>query len=62
MKSTAWYIFGMSIAHSVICALSWSWALGLHFDWWKLPIIGALSSILNLIIIVVTKAISKAQQ
>lgn len=40
----------MAFTYAVICGLSWHWILGLPFDWWKLPIIGAFNGVLNMLV------------
>lgn len=47
MKKMTFYLIALSITYTVVCGISWTWALGLSFEWWKLPIVGLLNGVLN---------------
>ena len=48
-KQILFFIALQTVIYTVICWAGWSWALGLHFDLWKLPIIGAGHAVLSLL-------------
>lgn len=43
------YIAFMAAIYSVIVGLSYFWVIHVDADFWKLPIVGALNAILNVI-------------
>ncbi len=44
------YIAATAAIYTVVVGLAWAWVLGADFDWWKLPLIGALNGTLTLIV------------
>ncbi len=49
MGRSARYIAVTAAIYTVVVGLAWAWVLGVDFDWWKLPLIGALNGTLTLI-------------
>ena len=49
MKWVFWYVVKTAIIYTVVVGIAWTWALGLSFAWWKLPLIGVAQAVLNLI-------------